>query len=142
MDISVYRCAAVAAVCGLALAGSAVPAVAAVAASVLGIRPVADLTLALHDGESAAGPVLAEVTLMCDPAGGTHPHAGAACESLDRVDGNVAELPPVAGVACTDIFAPVTAEAKGEYRGEPVRFVHTYSNRCEAQRGTDDVFAF
>jgi hypothetical protein len=139
MDLSVFRSAAVAVVCNLALAGSAVP---AVAASVPGIRPVTDLTLALHDGESAAGPVLAEVTLMCDPAGGTHPHAAAACESLNKVDGNFAELPPVAEVACTDIFAPVTAEAKGEYRGEPVRFVHTYSNRCEAQRSTDDVSAF
>jgi hypothetical protein len=139
MDISVFRCAAVVAMCGLALAGSAVP---AVAASLPGIRPATDLTLALHGGESAAGPVLAEVTLTCDPAGGTHPHARAACASLNKVDGNFAELPPAAEVDCTDIFAPVTTEAKGEYRGRPVRFVHTYSNRCEAQRSTDNVFTF
>lgn len=138
MDIAAVRCAAVAAVCGLALAGFAAPA----AASVPGLRPATDLTLALHAGQSAAGPMLAEVTLRCDPASGTHPRARAACESLREVDGDFAELPPVAGVACTDIFAPVTAEAKGEYRGRPVRFVHTYGNRCEAQRSTDDVFMF
>jgi hypothetical protein len=137
VDIAAFRCAAMAAVCGLALAGSAVP---AVAASVSDIRPATDLTLVLHAGQSAAGPVLTEVTLICDPAGGTHPRARAACESLNKVDGDFAKLPPVAGVACTDIFAPVTAEAKGQYRGRPVRFDHTYSNRCEAQRRTDDVF--
>ncbi len=139
MDIAAFRSAAVAAVCGLALVGSAVS---AVAASVSGVRPATDLTLALHDGQSAAGPVLAEVALRCDPAGGTHPRARAACSSLNKVDGDFAELPPVAEVSCTEIFAPVTAEAKGEYRGRPIRFIHTYGNRCEAQRSTDDVFMF
>jgi hypothetical protein len=42
-----------------------------VAALAPGVRPATDLTLALHDGESAAEPVLAEVTLMSDPAAGT-----------------------------------------------------------------------
>lgn len=139
MYISSFRSVVAAAVCGLALAGSAVPAMGAPAP---GGAPATHLTLVLHNGENASGAALAEVTLTCDPAGGTHPRPAAACASLQKVDGNFAELPPVRGEVCTDIFAPVTAVAKGEYRGRPVQFVHTYSNRCFAGLDTDDVFKF
>lgn len=139
MAIHLLRCAAVTAVCGLALAGSAVP---AMAASAPGIGPATDLALALHEGETTSGAVLAEVTLLCDPAGGTHPRASAACDSLSKVDGNFAELPPVVGAVCLNIYDPVTAVANGAYRGRPVEFVRTYSNRCDAGSSTDNVFKF
>jgi hypothetical protein len=137
VHVSCLRWPAVAAICGLALAGSVLP---AMAAPVPGSRPTTQLTLTLHGGKTVSGAELARVTLTCDPAGGNHPRAAAACASLDTVGGDFGTLPPVSGKVCPMIFAPVTAEATGDYRGRSVRFVCTYNNRCVAGARTDDVF--
>src|SRR2546423_14561328 len=56
-------------------------------------RPGAALLLTIHRGERPSSQVLARVWLTCGPAGGTHPHAEAACAALQRVHGPVRDPP-------------------------------------------------
>lgn len=81
------------------------------------------------------------VSLTCDPSGGTHPTPGAACQSLDAVDGVFEELPS-RNTACPLIWAPVLAQATGEWDGGPADYSEVFSNACVAAASTDDVFNF
>jgi len=117
----------------LALIGAAGPAQAAPGSP--------SFILTIHSGETVSGPILAQVTLTCQPPGGTHPHPQAACQALQSVGYDFSLLPPVQGRVCPDIFVPVTVEAKAP-TGLKDLFVKTYPNRCFAALYTDDVFAF
>jgi Subtilisin inhibitor-like len=97
--------------------------------------------LTIHNGEDVSGPVLAQVTLTCEPPGGTHPNPVAACRALQSVGYDFSLLPPARGQFCPEIFQPVTVEAKAP-TGLKDLFVKTYPNRCFAAVDTDDVFAF
>lgn len=71
-------------------------------------------------------------SLSCDPPGGTHPRAEAACGGLGAVDGGFGDLRSVRRM-CTMQYAPVTLHAYGHWRGQPVHYSsETYANRCVA----------
>ncbi|ORY05973.1 hypothetical protein K493DRAFT_29461 [Basidiobolus meristosporus CBS 931.73] len=97
----------------------------------------AHYTLTIHQGLDTGGPKLSEVTLSCHPVGGTHPHANAACSSLDKASGSFEELSDN-GKLCLTIFDPITATVKGA----SLKFEQTYSNRCVLVSKTDKVFDF
>lgn len=79
-------------------------------------------------------------TLRCDPPGGSHSNAAAACATLAAAGGDFSKLAGQPGTNCTRISDPVTAQARGQYRGAPVAFQRTYPNRCELDRQTAPVF--
>lgn len=99
------------------------------------------LFLAIHDGTSERGKVLARVTLVCGPDGGTHPHPKQACHVLDQADGRFEHL-PAEDYACPLYHAPVTGVATGHWHGAPVHYTRTSTNRCVLARETSEVFAF
>lgn len=103
--------------------------------------PGAVLTLTIRRGTSPHGPLLAAVTLTCDPDGGSHPRPEAACDSLRAVDGRLGNL-PTDTYLCPLYVDRVTGRATGYWRGTRVRFVHTATNRCALARETDQVFGF
>jgi hypothetical protein len=91
---------------------------------------------------TSAGATARQVTLTCEPTGGTHPTAQAACDALIAVNGEFGKLPPVRGVACIALWDPVTVRVTGTWRLQPVSFTETYSNDCEAAVMSDNVFHF
>lgn len=90
-----------------------------------------DLTIAYDAGDGAT-PVT--WTLTCDPAGGTHPDATAACAALEAAAEEA--LAPVPDDAiCTQIWGgPQTATLTGVWRGEPVEASFNRLNGCEIAR--------
>ncbi|MGV9363456.1 SSI family serine proteinase inhibitor [Amycolatopsis sp. NPDC003731] len=99
--------------------------------------PASTLQLTTHDTAGRIGSVL----LTCDPAGGTHPKRDKACAVLSGAGGDFSRI-NARHQACTLIYAPVEATAIGTWHGKPVSFSTTYANRCEADRDSDEVFAF
>ncbi|MFD0900040.1 SSI family serine proteinase inhibitor [Actinomadura sediminis] len=83
-------------------------------------------------------PPAARATLTCGPDGGTPARASAACDQLERADGDIAKIPADPG-PCTKEFAPVKVSADGMWNGRVRRFVQTYPNRCTAIRETGGV---
>ncbi|WP_328932113.1 MULTISPECIES: SSI family serine proteinase inhibitor [unclassified Streptomyces] len=77
--------------------------------------------------------------LLCDPPQG-HAHAAEACAELAVADGDIDALPPKS-VFCPMIYAPVTAHARGEWKGRPVDYSRTFSNACSMAARTGHVFA-
>ncbi|MFI0351740.1 SSI family serine proteinase inhibitor [Actinomadura sp. 9N407] len=129
-----------------ALTGAALallPAEAAVAeppATPPATAPATSLRLTLtHPGDGASG--ARSVTLQCDPLGGTHPKAAQACAELARSGGRI-EREPDRDAVCTMIHAPVIAEARGHWRGRPVRFRAEYANDCVLDARTGSLFRF
>ncbi|RCH99453.1 hypothetical protein CU098_011674 [Rhizopus stolonifer] len=70
------------------------------------------------------------LTLTCDPTGGSHPNPSAACAQLAAVNGNITQIPPTAGVACTLQYDPVSVTVLGTYGGRGISFQQTYGNSC------------
>lgn len=93
--------------------------------------PATELEVSYWQSDTHDAPATA--TLTCDPVGGTHPRADAACAAL-AADPDA--LGPVAGdVACTQIYGgPETAEVTGSFRGEPVDARFNRTNGCEIDR--------
>jgi hypothetical protein len=81
------------------------------------------------------------VKLECDPAGGGHPQSASACDALETVGGDPAQIRPGAD-ACMMIYAPIVAEMTGTWRGTTVTWLHRYGNSCEMRRATGVLFAF
>ncbi|MGS2616676.1 SSI family serine proteinase inhibitor [Micromonospora sp. LZ34] len=79
--------------------------------------------------------------LRCEPAGGTHPEATAACRAVAAVDGDLTAMTPEPG-PCTLEYAPVTARAFGFWQDRPVSWAKTFGNRCALLRETRSLFAF
>jgi hypothetical protein len=83
------------------------------------------------------------VTLQCDPPGGTHPKAAAACADVAKAGGDLAQMPSSKNPrACFMIYAPVTVTAQGEWQGQAVRFTKRYPNSCVMHDKTGSVFDF
>lgn len=122
-------------VAGAALAGAMLPAATAVAAP----APSSQLQLSVSPG-TAPNPART-VMLTCDPPGGNHPHAVAACADLQATDGNV-DADRETGHVCPMIYQPVTAQATGTWEGRPVNFSATYPNECQLQSRTGAIFQF
>ncbi|MDQ0384687.1 hypothetical protein J2S54_001507 [Streptomyces sp. DSM 42143] len=78
--------------------------------------------------------------LLCDPPRG-HARAARACAELDAVNGRIADI-PLRETHCPMIHAPVTAQARGQWRGQPVEYTQTFSNDCVMAARTGAVFAW
>ena len=71
--------------------------------------------------------------LSCDPPGGDHPKAEAACDTLAANPEALEPVPPE--TACTQIFGgPERAEVTGLFRGRDVDATFDRSNGCEIDR--------
>lgn len=107
------------------------------------------LPLALLQGEngsthltvsiSGSGDPAAEGTfeLMCDPAGGSHPAAGHACERLDQLADEGADpfAPVPADALCTLQYGgEATARVTGTWLGHRVDASFDRKNGCEISR--------
>jgi hypothetical protein len=83
----------------------------------------------------------AAVKLQCYPPGGGHPHPELACAELAEVNGVPDRIEPGHN-ACFLIYAPITAEITGKWRGRAVTWSHKFGNACEMRRATGDLFGF
>jgi Subtilisin inhibitor-like len=92
--------------------------------------PASELKIAVND--PSGGPKA--WTLTCDPPGGDHPDAAAACKALTAAAQN-AFTPVAKDQQCTQIFGgPETATIVGTWKGEPVKATYTRVNGCEIAR--------
>ena len=74
------------------------------------------------------------MTLTCEPAGGDHPNAEAACAKLAAAGSEILEPVP-ADQACTLIFGgPQTATVTGTFDGAAVEASFSRDNGCEIDR--------
>lgn len=74
-----------------------------------------------------------EWTLTCDPVGGDHPAAKAACAALAGTADPFKPVPPDA--ICPQIYGgPQTATIEGVWRGEHVSASYNRKNGCEIHR--------
>ena len=72
-------------------------------------------------------------TLTCDPPGGTHPDAEAACAALATVPTPFAPVP--AGMMCAQMYGgPQTATVTGTWRGQRVDASYRRTDGCEIAR--------
>lgn len=72
-------------------------------------------------------------TLTCDPPGGDHPRAAAACAAVDAAPAPFAPTP--ADVACTQVYGgPQTATVTGTWRGAAVNASYKRTDGCEIAR--------
>ncbi|MEU3555163.1 SSI family serine proteinase inhibitor [Streptomyces fragilis] len=130
----------------LATAGSVVPAAAAgpgpaSSGASAGAVALSNLTIT-KTGPSWAGSLNKQVTLQCEPTGGTHPTAADACGKLLAVDGQFDKLQPSGTPACPPVWMPTTVTVTGTWRWQPVSFTRTYSSDCDAGVRSDYVFRF
>ncbi len=73
-------------------------------------------------------------TLTCDPPGGTHPDAEAACGALERVRRDPF-APVPAGMLCTQVYGgPQTATITGTWQGRSVHASYRRTDGCEIAR--------
>lgn len=77
--------------------------------------------------------------LLCDPPQG-HAHAAEACAQLGAADGDI-DAVPAKSVFCPMIYAPMTAHARGEWKGRQIDYRKTFSNACVLAARTGEVFA-
>ncbi|MER7189673.1 SSI family serine proteinase inhibitor [Streptomyces flaveolus] len=77
--------------------------------------------------------------LRCDPPRG-HARAAEACAELAAADGDLDRI-PLQDTYCSMIFAPVTAQARGQWRGRAVEYTRTFPNTCVMTAQTGAVFA-
>lgn len=72
-------------------------------------------------------------TLQCDPTGGTHPDAAAACSALAKAKNPFAPAPK--GMMCPMIVSkPVTAKVVGTWHDININAVFSQSNGCQTSR--------
>lgn len=90
------------------------------------------LTITVVTDEGAAPDVLG---LRCDPVGGDHPNAEAACAAVADAGGEAAFEPVPTDQACTEIYGgPQTAKITGTYQGSEVDASFSRENGCEIDR--------
>ncbi len=90
----------------------------------------ADLSVKVDDGSG----VSAAYTLTCEPVGGDHPDAQAACAAIAAAGPGVFDLPPK-DQTCTEIYGgPQTAVVSGTLAGERVTATFGRTNGCEISR--------
>src|SRR5687767_11691044 len=69
-----------------------------------------ELTMTVTPEGASAATVL---TLTCNPDGGDHPSADAACAEIEAAQGDFEALPGEPTALCTFIYEPVTVTATG-----------------------------
>ena len=82
-----------------------------------------------------------EYTLRCRPAGGTLPHARAACARLVRVQNPFAPPPPATPCSFLNVDY-ASAGVHGVYGGKPVRANFDRLSSCAARRWDRVAFLF
>ncbi|MET8975059.1 SSI family serine proteinase inhibitor [Streptomyces sp. NPDC004539] len=78
--------------------------------------------------------------LLCNDVPQGHARAAEACAQLREARGDIRSI-PAQEVLCTLEYAPVTAEAHGQWNGRSVRYEKTFGNKCEMGAQTGAVFA-
>ncbi|PZT68243.1 serine protease [Streptomyces sp. SW4] len=96
------------------------------------------LLLTVARGETPAA-VTHGALLRCDPPSG-HARAAGACADLAAADGDLAAIPLRDG-HCPMVYAPVTAHARGQWKGRAVEYTETFPNACVMAARTGAVFA-
>jgi hypothetical protein len=92
--------------------------------------PATDLTISVSD---PFGPAVREYHLTCDPDGGTHPAAKAACAAIRESPGAVKPVPPTAH--CMDqVYGPEQAKVVGRLFGVDVAAAFNRRDSCEEDR--------
>ena len=93
--------------------------------------PAAHLTIVLDEAGNGATRTF---TVTCDPVGGDHPDAAAACAALDA--GGIAAFAPTSpDVVCTDQWGgPQVATVDGTVDGQRVIATFTRTDGCEISR--------
>ncbi|WP_127501321.1 SSI family serine proteinase inhibitor [Actinoplanes solisilvae] len=81
------------------------------------------------------------VKLSCDPVGGGHPHAAAACATLTDVDADPGKIKAESRL-CVLLYQPVTATLSGTWHGREVEWTRRFGNTCEMRRATGVLFQF
>lgn len=95
-------------------------------------RTDADYVLTVEFGNSGEQ---RQVSLDCDPVGGTHPKAEEACDLLAE-SGTIEQIPTEEGF-CTMEHNPVTVEAMGAEE-----YTETFGNPCQLGLAKGAVFDF
>lgn len=104
---------------------------------VLTVAPQAGGILTPGDGGTAKS-----VTLTCEPTGGTHPDADAACTDLIAADGDIARIPQ-APAGCAGVWLPVIDSADGFWNGRHIHYSQEFSNAgCGKVQTGGHVFNF
>ncbi len=116
---------------GIALAGAVIAS--ATPAQASADSPQASLHIrVVHPSFASQSPSSWEpvdVTLTCDPDGGTHPTPEEACAELTEINGDLERLATGGGhMFCVQLYDPVRVTITGYWYGEPKVFVHDYSN--------------
>ena len=89
-----------------------------------------DLTIVVDDGAGRE----TTWTLTCDPPGGTHPDAAAACAAL-ATHGTAALPPKPEGVVCAEVYGgPQRATITGTWQGRQVQSSLSRTDGCEIHR--------
>ncbi|MBE1532502.1 SSI family serine proteinase inhibitor [Actinomadura algeriensis] len=74
-------------------------------------------------------------TLTCDPPGGSHPKAAAACAALAAKQD---PFKPVTSKICTKIYGgPATATVQGTWRGQKIDTEFSREDGCRLHRWTE-----
>ncbi|NRQ30996.1 hypothetical protein HII36_03995 [Nonomuraea sp. NN258] len=68
--------------------------------------------------------------LYCNPDGGTHPAAKAACGLLRKAKGDPAKVNVNPRPVCTKELTPHAVVVAGMWRGKPVRYATIFGNEC------------
>lgn len=100
-----------------------------------------NLLLTVSTDRFAPDQSLRTTVLECNPSGGTHPHATAACAQLNQAAGDFDRL-PTRQEFCPMIYQPITASAHGVFGTRRIDFQQQYPNRCTLDRNTGQVFDF
>lgn len=103
------------------------------------------LFLTMYEGEDTSGYLIRQVTLTCDPMGGTHPNPVSACTKLESTDGDFPSLERNLNTSelkfdCSMAYKPVTVTAHGTWKGKSVHYNATYRNDCSAVIDTSNLF--
>jgi hypothetical protein len=124
-----------------AAAAAFVTAILCIPAAATEAGSASSLVITAYDGEDTSWPVGSEVTLKCEPTGGSHTEAEDACASLTEADGDLDALPD-RELICPEVYQPVTVEVGGKWNDMVVEFERTYANLCFAFSESDGVFKF
>ncbi|MER6080983.1 SSI family serine proteinase inhibitor [Streptomyces sp. NPDC001833] len=97
------------------------------------------LFLTVTQGENLSGEARGTV-LLCDPPQG-YSHAAETCAELAATGGDIGRLTPAKDAMCPMVYAPVTAQASGQWNGRPIEYRETFPNSCQMAARTGPVFA-
>lgn len=81
--------------------------------------------------------------LTCNPPGGDHPQAQAACDAIRAVGGDIHRLPDDPRFdTCTGMANPRVATAFGWWGARPIWFSNFYMSPCDLWHDTGLLFMF